>query len=210
MEEFEDLLENVQALILLCYLGEKLTIKGLPNFIDSGKACDWLYEQDYVKKRTSKHVHNRPCVISKSGYRILNRLENRGIIDILNKCRFETRELLFTDFYSLLEEIKTPQALQIIYPSNPLFSNFPRMQKWNPSKIGLKYRIIECIELGEEHFELRIDIVCPNCGKSGEYLYRITDLNQYWSRHELFGCSHCSKNYEHNFFVSYWREANDG
>ncbi|MHA2164404.1 MAG: hypothetical protein ACXAC6_06560 [Candidatus Hodarchaeales archaeon] len=93
MEEFEDLLENVQALILLCYLGEKLKIKGLPNFIDSGKACDWLYEQDYVKRRTPKHVHNRPCVISKNGSRILNHLENRGIIDILNICRLETREL---------------------------------------------------------------------------------------------------------------------
>ncbi|MHA2239688.1 MAG: hypothetical protein ACXAB2_15205, partial [Candidatus Hodarchaeales archaeon] len=178
MDGFEDLLKNTHALVLLCFIGEKLTINGLPSFIDSGKSCDWLAVHGYARERTTKHMHEKPCILSKHGIRLLKRVENRGIVDILNNCRYDSREKFHRDLETQIKMLYETQEIQTHYPQDGIFDHFPAMQKWHQTKIKLQYRIEEWIKLASSHIELQICIICPRCSAETKYIYQVGNDNR--------------------------------
>ena len=207
VEILKDLQENVHALILLCFIGEKLKIKGLPSFIDSGAMCDWLVEKDFVKNRTPKHLHVKPCIISKRGKRILKRLENRGIIEILNNCRFDNVENFLIDFNNHLSAIKQTSNIHHHYPQDSIFDHFPRMQKWHPTRSGIQFFVEKCKKLSDTEHEIHLRIICPVCREESVHSYRLDELDQFWSKFLFFQCNICKKIYEHNNYITIWRRT---
>ncbi|MFX1282374.1 MAG: hypothetical protein ACFFB5_01915 [Promethearchaeota archaeon] len=205
MAGIKNLLENEHALITLCFIGEKLKISGLPSFIDSGAICDWLIKKGLVKNRTPKHLHIRPCIISKFGKRILKRLENRGIIDILNKCRFDDVENFLTDFNNHISVINQKSSIQYHYPMDSTFDHFPRMQKWHQTRLGIQYFVEKCEKVNETNHKIYLKIICPVCREESVHSYILDKLDRFWSKFLDFTCNICNNTFEHNYYLTIWR-----
>lgn len=203
---------NPLMIVALCYLSDILEIHGLPDFIDRGAACKWLMRKGYAKKQTDKHVHGKSCLILKNGERLIRRLRNRGFLQIVNSCRFDSRENFIKDFEDQIEVLKEQAERVTQYPSDSIFDHFPPMQEWHVSsrRLNLRFLVDNWQQKNDSIFEIYLQVVCPNCRKrsSYSYIFDLSDQTMFWIQKYFFCCNWCSRNYEHNFCLRIWREGN--
>ena len=191
-DEIEFLFTNPEALVLLCFLGNTLHERTPSrNIMDRGMECMKLQKRGLTRQIAEKHLHRRPCSITKYGEEVLAHLIEMGIPEqIYENCNLSDRNQFISDMEIIIENyIKSTKKVPDLWFLDGIPFIGVEFQR-NSARGLISFKIEDIENLGNTRVLIKVWITCPRCRNRDLFKYEIEELDPL--KYHEYTCSSCA------------------